>query len=107
YSWNVTNASSITAPGGTSTANPFIWDTHLNNPLPGAYTATVTVANGTGTASKSAAFALGALPALPAGHFSPTNTPFSAGSVQFNVAAAGATEWNWDFGDGNGFTGWT
>ncbi len=107
YSWKITDPGSIVAPGGTGAANPFVWDTHLNNPLPQAYTATITVSNGAGTASKSAAFTLGALPALPTSSFAPTNLPFAAGTVQLGVSVAGATEWNWDFGDGAGFTGWT
>ncbi len=107
YSWKIADANSNAAPGGTSSANPFVWDTHLNNPLPQAYTATITVQNGVSTAAKSATFTLGALPALPTGGFTPTNSPFAAGTVQFNVNASGATEWNWDFGDGAGFTGWT
>ncbi len=107
YSWKITNSDSVVAPGGTSAANPFTWDTHLNNPIPQPYTATITVSNGVGTTTKSASFSLGALPPLPTSTFTPTNSAFSAGTVQFNVAVAGATEWNWDFGDGAGFTGWT
>jgi PKD repeat protein len=103
YSWNV-----ATDPGGTSVVtNPtpsFTWDT--TGAAAGAYTSTLQVSNTSGTATRGISFTLGALPTLPAS-ITPTNDPFSAGTVQFHVAAAGATEWSWDFGDGAGFTAWT
>jgi len=106
YSWSIVDSGASAAPGGTSTANPFVWDTKLNNALPKTYTATVTVANGVGTTSKSATFSLGAISQISSVP-TPTNDAFVAGTVQFHVSVVGATEWNWDFGDGNGFTGWT
>jgi len=102
YNWQIT-----TRPGGspvTSSASPsFTWNTV--GTLAGDFTATLTVSNTT-SATKSADFTLGALSPLP-NLFAPTNDPFSAGTVQFHVAAAGATEWSWDFGDGQGFRAYT
>ncbi len=106
YSWAIT-AGIQPAPGGTSAANPFVWDTKANGVPAGSYTARLTV-SGTGSpATLSTPIVLGALPPLPQPGFSASNDPFTSATVQFHVNAAGATEWNWDFGDGNGFTGWT
>jgi PKD repeat protein len=112
YAWSITNNNNPAA-GGTSTANPFIWDTKANAVPPGTYVATVQV-SGTGSpASSQATFTLGSLPALP-GSVAPTNDAFTASAVQFHVAASGATEWNWNFGDNpgggpnaDGYSGWT
>ena len=35
----------------------------------------------------------------------PSYDPFSGPTVEFHITAQGATEWNWDFGDGSS-TGW-
>jgi PKD repeat protein len=110
WSWAITftNGGSP-ASGGTSTAaNSFVWDTKATNATPAGYTAKVTINNGTNTpASAQTTFTLGSLAALPAGgSFTPTNDPFASGTVQFHVNVAGATEWNWTFGDG-ATTGWT
>jgi PKD repeat protein len=97
--------------GGTvatcGSVNPCVWNTSSPLPTPGTYTATVTASNTAGSAQASSpAVALSNPPTLPAaGTFTPTNDPFTAGTVQFHVVVAGATEWNWDFGDGN-TTGW-
>ncbi len=114
YSWNIVNSIGNGAIGGTSSANPFPWNsaTAPND----TYTATVTVSNGASTSAPfPKSFMLGALPALAgSGTFTPTDSPFTAGTVQFNVAASGATEWNWNFGDnpgggpnGDGYVGWS
>ncbi len=118
YAWTIVNGNSNAAPGGTSAANPFTWDTKANTVPPGSYTATIQV-SGTGTpATAQATFTLASLPTLPVS-FAPTNDPFTASAVQFHVAAAGATEWNWNFGDaacslaqplgplGDGYCGWS
>jgi PKD repeat protein len=115
YGWQITNASNQPASGGTSTANPFVWDTKANSVPAGSYTAKVTVTNSAGNGTKSATIALGSLATLPAdGTFAPTDDAFTAGTVQFHVVAAGATEWNWSFGDNpgggpaaDGYSGWT
>lgn len=100
YSWSLTkDGSPVSAPNNT--ASTLVWDS--TGAMAGTYTATVTV-SGTGSAQKSADFNLGALQSMPS-VFTPTNDPFSAGHVQFHVDAAGATEWNWNFGDGT-TTGW-
>jgi PKD repeat protein len=103
YAWNVLNPSSSSV--FTSTSVSPVWSTV--GMAPGNYTATLTVNNTIGPAAqKSTAINLGALAPLPTS-FAPTADPFTAGSVQFHVSAAGATEWNWDFGDGLGYRGWT
>ena len=116
YSWNIVNGSNQLVIGGTSTANPFAWDSKAALAAAGSYTAGVTVSNGAaGPASLQQSFTLGALPALAAsGSFAPTDSAFTSGTVQFNVAASGATEWNWNFGDnpdggpnGDGYVGWS
>src|SRR5262249_53755578 len=97
--WTIVNSDALAAPGGTSTANPFVWDTKANGVPQGTYTATFSASNGGSPATKSATFTLGSLPALPAnGGFTPTVDPFTAGTVTLHVAVPGATEWNWDFG---------
>lgn len=105
YTWDVKNASTgFTQPITNSNTGTQTWSTA--GILPGIYTATVTVGNGVGSASKAVTFTLADLGQLPAtGAFNVTNDAFTAGTVKFHVVAPGATEWNWDFGDG--FTGWT
>jgi PKD repeat protein len=114
YSWNIVNSSNVGAIGGTSSANPFPWNSATA--AADTYTATVTVSNGASTSVPfPQSFKLAPLPALAgSGTFGPTAAPFSSGTVQFNVAAAGATEWNWNFGDnpgggpnGDGYVGWS
>ncbi|HXO27082.1 MAG TPA: PKD domain-containing protein [Thermoanaerobaculia bacterium] len=114
YSSNIVNSSNQAVIGGPWTTNPFSWNSAMA--AADTYTATVTVSNGTPPpAMLSRSFTLAALPTLAAsGTFAPTNTPFTSGTVQFNVVAAGATEWNWNFGDnagggpnGDGYVGWS
>jgi PKD repeat protein len=117
YSWTIKNVDSQLAPGGTSTVNPFIWDTKANGVPSGSYRPTVTVTNSSNNAvfSPTQPFTLGALPTLAlSGSFPATSDAFTDATVQFHVTAAGATEWNWNFGDNanggpnsDGYTGWT
>jgi PKD repeat protein len=103
FAWNVTD--NVPSSVGTGTTNPFTWTTVGR--APGSYTATVTVHNGLGPdATASAVVTLGALGTLG---FTgpPTNDPFTAGVVTFHAHGTAATEWNWDFGDGQGYRGWT
>ena len=81
-------------------ANPVTWNT--TNQGPGTYTVDVRISRpGSPDATASVPVTLGALSPLPAqGSFAPTTDTFAAGTVQFHVNAAGATEWLWDFGDG-------
>jgi PKD repeat protein len=81
--------------------NPFTWP-HAPGRTAGSYTVTARVSKpGFSDATSSTTVTLAPLPALPAqGSFAPTNDGFPAGTVQFHVNAAGATEWKWDFGDG-------
>ncbi|MEA2601799.1 MAG: hypothetical protein QOF89_2791 [Acidobacteriota bacterium] len=95
--WTVSNGSGQVAAGAT---NPFTWDTTGRSA--GSYTVNVTVSKaGYPNAVSGTTVTLNPLPALPAdGSFAPTNDAFAAATVQFHVAATGATEWKWDFGDG-------
>jgi PKD repeat protein len=112
-SWVVKKGSNPVTSGGNVPS--FTWDTsQAPLPAPGTdYTATVTAVNGAGTASQtSLALTVNALPILPAaGSFTPTYdgapAPPPSGTVVYHVNVAGATAWNWDFGDGLGFRGYT
>ncbi len=106
FSWEVrSNATNMVVTPGTGSS--FTWS-NTAGITPGAYTATVTVSNGAGTTTKSGIVTILDLADMPeAETFAPTADNFTAGTVQFHVAAAGATEWSWDFGDGQGFRAWT
>ena len=93
--WEVRSSTNQLMASGTG--NPFVW-ADTSAVLPGAYTATVTVGNGAGTATKSSVVNVTALDQFP-GSFAPTADPFTAGTVQFHVNATGATAWRWDFDD--------
>jgi PKD repeat protein len=101
YGWTLNGS-----PVAGATTSTFNWATA--GLASGLYTAAVTVTNGAGTATKNVAVNLAALPPLAFGAGgAPTNDPFTAGTVKFHANGVGATEWNWDFGDGQGFRGWT
>lgn len=102
YAWQVLNSS--LSPVFTSSQTAPTWSTV--GMAPGSYSAQLTVTNTVSSAQASTAITLNSLPPLPIS-FTPTNDPFTSGTVQFHVVAAGATEWNWDFGDGSGYRGWT
>jgi PKD repeat protein len=104
YGWEV-RSNATTMVVATGSGNPFTWSNTVGI-TPGDYTATVTVTNNAGSTTKSGVVTIAALPQLPS-TFLPTHDPFAAGTVQFHVAAVGATEWSWDFGDGAGFGPWT
>jgi PKD repeat protein len=105
YAWSVQDAGSVPMTAGSGTG--LTWSTGGLTPA-GTYTASVTITNTAGSANATVQFPLAGLQPLPAeGGFTPTHDPFVAGTVNFHVSATGATEWNWDFGDGAGFTGWT
>jgi PKD repeat protein len=103
YAWSVKDSGNNAVSGPASTNGTLTWNT--TGATAGTYTATVTVSNGAGSVSKSAPVTLKALLALTNGV--PTNDAFTAATVKFHANAQGATEWNWDFGDGQGFRGWT
>ena len=104
YAWNVTDSTPSSV--GTGTTNPFTWST-VGLTGGATYHATVTVHNGFGSdATASADVTLVALGTL-AFTGPPTNDAFAAGTVTFHAHATAATEWNWDFGDGQGYRGWT
>jgi PKD repeat protein len=106
YSWGVKDSGNAAVPGSSSTGT-LNWTT---TGLPaGTYTATVTVTNGAGTATKSVPVTLGALQTLAftGANGAPESDPFTAGTVKLHAKAQGATAWNWDFGDDQGFRGYT
>jgi PKD repeat protein len=105
-SWEIRNAANIVVKQGTG--NPLLWDTSVGVSVPpGTYTGTVTVSNTSGSATGGTSVTLTSPPALPTvGNFPAITTdPFTAGTVHFHVNVPGATQWNWDFGDGS-TTGW-
>jgi len=106
YQWAVTDGGSNPPPNYVAgTTNPSTWTIDPAT-TPGTYTAEATVSNSAGSAVKSTTINVQGLPLLPAGGtFAPTNDSFTNGTVQLHVNAPGATEWNWDFGDGSS-TGW-
>jgi len=106
FSWNVNDPNSQAVVTGGA-GNPYLWDTSGRSP--GVYAATVTVSNGSGTpATASTNVTLTALDPLPGnGQFTPAKDPFSFGTVSFHANVGSATSWNWDFGDGQGYRGWT
>lgn len=105
--WEVRNtAGGLVTTGGN--VNPFVWDIDPGQ-APGGYDATVTVSNPTPSTAMATSpnVTVSALPSLaftgPGG--APTADPFTGSTVQFDVQTQGATEWNWNFGDGM-TTGW-
>jgi PKD repeat protein len=103
YAWSVKDSGNNAAPGGpASTASSLTWSNTSGAQANATYTATVTVSNGAGTATKSVPVTFQARPTLG---FSGavTNDPFSAGTVTFHANSTGAADWSWDFGDGQGF----
>ncbi len=114
--WEVKNDQNITVDTGSGSSH--IWQTSPSD-APGTYTGILTALNGSGSdVGSSPAVTLTALPALPtSGTFTPIITsenPPTSGTVDFAVSIAGATEWNWNFGDnagggpnGDGYVGWT
>ena len=103
-SWQVKNDQGVVVDSAGN-INPFTWDTEAASAPAGTYTAELTATNSSGAETvASPVVTLQALPPLPgSGNFTPTNQPFTAGTVQFNVNVAGATEWSWDFGEGAGY----
>lgn len=101
YDFKVEDANGTPVPGAgaVGTADSYTWNTGAGTPA-GNYTAKLTLSNTAGSVTKTSAFTLTPLTALPlAGTFSPSNETFTAGTVQFHVNVPGATEWSWDFDD--------
>lgn len=106
YSWQVKNSSQVVVATGGN-VNPFVWDVPPGQ-SPGQYTAEVAITGPGGVATEASdAIQINALPALAftGPGSAPTFDPFAGATVQFHVATQGATEWNWNFGDGQS-TGW-
>jgi hypothetical protein len=102
--WRVLQGA-VPLPGVSGNTNPFAWTT--STVAAGTYQGEITVSNGFGSPAVAVgSVTLTALPTLPgAGSFAPTVDPFDGAEVQLHVTVPGATEWNWDFGDGQS-TGW-
>src|SRR4029077_7178494 len=104
YAWTLTNNATSAAVGVSSSTSTLQWP-DTSQAASGIYMATVTVSNGSGTATGSASVNL--LPLVPlsfaGANGAPENDPFTAGTVQFHAKALGASSWSWDFGDGQGF----
>ncbi|MCB1058008.1 MAG: PKD domain-containing protein [Acidobacteria bacterium] len=119
FSWQIRQVGGgVVDTGGN--VNPFVWTSAPGTTVGVGYTAQVTVSNGSGSDSAtSASVTLNGLPALPSsGGFVPTYdgqpAPPASGTVVFHAGVAGATEWNWNFGDdpgggpnNDGYQGWT
>ena len=107
YAWSVKDSGNNAAPGSpSSTASSLTWTDTSGVQANGTYTATVTVSNGAGTATKSVPVTFQARPTLGFTGV-PTTDAFTAGTVKFHANATGAAEWSWDFGDGQGFRPYT
>ncbi len=94
YSWSIQGPGTIA--GGTT--NPFTMTT-TSSTAPGTYTATLTVSNADGNASKSVNVTINPVQPITATGFTPANDPFLAGTVKFHIDVPNATEWSWDFDD--------
>ena len=108
YSWRVLDSSSLVVFGPVST--PTTTWTPAAGAVPGIYTADLAVNNTVGPqASSSQPITLTAMPTLAflGANGAPENDTFQAGTVRFHARSQAATEWNWDFGDGQGYRGWT
>lgn len=116
-SWEVRDAQDmVVATGGD--VNPLVFDTETAGA--GSYTATVTVENTDGQdTATSPQVTVDPLPALmltgdglpscdPSGFCSDPPNPPIGGTVAFDISDEdqGATEWRWDFGEGDGFGPW-
>ncbi|MEM9290113.1 MAG: PKD domain-containing protein [Acidobacteriota bacterium] len=112
FAWRILQDGTEIDTGGD--VNPFVWTSGPGASTAATFTAEVTVSNGgaNDAVRTSPGVSLQPLAALPAaGTFTPTYVgapdPPTQPEVQFQLNVAGATEWNWDFGDGSGFQGWT
>ncbi len=93
-------------PTNGGNVNPFVWS--ITPGTTGNFQATATATNNAGSAmATSPTISVAPLPALA--FTGPGNAPtvedISGGTVEFLVQSTGATEWNWNFGDGT-TTGW-
>ncbi|MCH9649119.1 MAG: PKD domain-containing protein [Deltaproteobacteria bacterium] len=117
FAWEVKNNQGATV--ATGTVNPFVWTSAPADQGDSPFTAEVTVTNSSDSAmATSPSLTLNPLSPLPqSGTFTPVivgENPPTGASVEFMVTAAGATEWNWNFGDNpgggpnnDGYEGWT
>jgi PKD repeat protein len=112
YSWQILNSDAnplIPAAGGTGTT--FDWDTA--DRLAQSYLVRLTLTGPGGTVNRDVPFTLSNVGSLPLqGAFTPIAPPNPTGAtVSFSLPAsaelANASEWSWDFGDGQGWTAWS
>lgn len=104
--WEVKRVPAGTVVDTGGNVNPFTWD--IDPGETGTFAATATATNSAGSNSRTSQnVTVTSLPTLA--FTGPGNAPTvvsnSGGTVVFNIQAAGATEWNWNFGDGTS-TGW-
>ncbi|MEE8526807.1 MAG: PKD domain-containing protein, partial [Thermoanaerobaculia bacterium] len=102
--WTITRDSdSMVVADGSGPGFTFSWDTSaLPTPIPGGYTAEVTVTNSAGSDSAQRVFTLGvaALDFDDGPTYDGAPGPRSFGtSVQFFAGASGDSSWSWDFDD--------
>lgn len=113
HSWQILSPDGnplIPAVGGSGTT--FNWNT--GNTLPQDYKVRLTVTNaGNPPAVKDLQFTLAPVGALPTAPFAPTVPAGPLGlTVTFGLPATpaelqNASEWSWDFGDGQGWSAWS
>lgn len=113
YSWQILNTDGsplIPAVGGSGTT--FNWST--GNALAQDYKVQLTVTNtGNPPAVKDVQFTLAPLGSLPTAPFAPTAPAGPLGlTVTFGLPSSpaelqNASEWSWDFGDGQGWSAWS
>ncbi|AKB28435.1 hypothetical protein MSSIT_1716 [Methanosarcina siciliae T4/M] len=95
WNWNFGDGSS-----NVSDANP----EHIFT-SPGLFNVVLTASNGNGSDSKSMTINVTSKPVLPVANFSNNVTEgYAPLDVQFTDLSQNATEWSWDFGDGDNST---
>jgi len=100
----------ILGPGDTPLTSPTltlsnngqtaVWDTSTDQPAAGSYKARFTASNDVSSASATSAPVVVTAPGS-LGFTAPIGAAVSFGTVAFQANATGATEWRWDFGDGD------
>jgi PKD repeat protein len=102
--WTITRSSdSVVVASGPGSNHSFPWNTSTPpSPLPGGYTAEITVSNGAGSDSAQRVFTLAAASLSFDGGPTYEGAPGARGagtSVQFFASASGDSAWSWDFDD--------
>jgi PKD repeat protein len=107
YGWTVAPTPPGTAP--TSSTASLVWSDTSQAASNVPYTATVTVSNSAGTATRSGSVTFAPLVPLSftGANGAPETDPFTAATLQLHARTLGATSWSWDYGDGQGFRPYT